>query len=149
MPQGKLEEMKKRIEAFAKANLTREDLIKKIGYCAEAKPEDISWQVYEELERFEPFGEANREPIFLLKRVNVLSIDKVGKDNGSGSGKKHLRLWLDISGTKRKAMGFFMGERGDELSLGESIDMLFNLAIDEWNGSRELMLRVLDFRRTE
>lgn len=143
--QEKLEEMKERIEEFAKANLKEEDFVKKIEYCAETKSEDISWQTYEELERFEPFGEANREPVFLLSDAKIVNIDRVGKDNGKGNGKKHLRLLLDIQGTKRKAMGFFMGERAEELSAEGSIDILFNFAIDEWNGNRELMLRVVDF----
>ncbi len=146
VPQDKLEEMKKRVEEFANYNLKEGDFVKKVEYCAEASRGDISWQVYEEVERFEPFGEANREPVFLLKEAKIVSIDKVGKDNGSGNGKKHLRLLLDVSGTKRKAMAFGMGERADELSAGESIDILFNFAIDEWNGNRELMLRVVDFK---
>jgi len=143
--QEKLEEMKVRIEEFAKANLKEGDFVKKIEYCAETKPEDISWQTYEELERFEPFGEANREPVFLLSDAKIVNIDRVGKNNGNGNGKKHLRLLLDFSGTKRKAMGFFMGERADELLAGGSIDILFSFAIDEWNGNRELMLRIVDF----
>ncbi len=147
VPQNKLKEMKKRIEEFANQNLKEEDFVKKVEYCAEASPVDISWQVYEEVERFEPFGEANREPIFLLRGARVVRIDLVGKDNGNGNGKKHLRLLLNISGTKRKAMAFGMGERADELPAGGSIDILFNFAIDEWNGNRELMLRVVDFRK--
>ena len=60
---------------------------------------------------------------------------------------KHLRILLDISGTKRKAMGFFMGERGNEVKAGDIIDILFNFEIDEWNGNRELMLRLVDFKK--
>lgn len=146
VPQEKLEEMKKRVEEFANANLKEEDFVRKVEYCAQAHPADITWQVYEELERFEPFGEANKEPLFLLRDAKIVSFEKVGKDNGNGNGKKHLRLLIDISGTKRKAMGFSMGERADELSAGGSIDILFNFAIDEWNGNRELMLRIVDFK---
>ncbi len=148
----KLEEMKKRIEDFAKANLKEKDFIKKVEYCAEAKPEDISWEVYEELDRFEPFGEANREPIFLLKNIRVSSIDTVGKGTTNGNG-RHLRFQLSVDttyntqGLSTKAMGFGMGERVVELAVGDRIDVLFNLAIDEWNGNRELMLRVVDFRK--
>jgi len=139
--QEKLEEMKERIEKFARENLKEEDFIKKIEYCAEARPEDISWEVYEEIERFEPFGEANREPVFLLKGASVLSIEILG------NGKKHLRIFLDIDGKSKKAMGFGMGERSDEVKRGDRIDLLFNLAVDEWNGNRDLMLRVVDFKR--
>jgi single-stranded-DNA-specific exonuclease len=147
VPLDKLEEMKKRIEEFAKKNLTEEDFVRKLEYCAEIEPKDISWQMYEEVEQFEPFGEANREPIFLLQGVKVVRADVVGKNNGNGNGKKHLRLLLDVLGAKRKAMAFGMGERVDELPAGGSIDILFSFAIDEWNGNRELMLRVVDFRK--
>lgn len=143
----KIEEMKKRIEDFARKNLKKEDFVKKTEYCAETKCEDMSWQVYEELERFEPFGEANREPVFLLRDAKVVNFEKVGKDNGNGNGKKHLRLLLDILGTKRKAMAFGMGDRGEEIKAGDKIDILFHFAIDEWNGNRELMLRIVDFRK--
>jgi single-stranded-DNA-specific exonuclease len=151
VPEVKLEEMRKRIEDFAKANLKEEDFVRKVEYCAEARSEDISWQVYEELERFEPFGEANREPMFLLRDAKIVNFEKVGKDNGNGNGKKHLRLRIMNyeSGIKKefKAMAFGMGERADELSAGDGINLLFNFAVDEWNGSRELMLRVVDFRK--
>ena len=36
-----------------------------------------------------------------------------------------------------------------EIKKGDEIDILFNFAIDEWNGSRELMLRIVDFRAPE
>ncbi|MBI1888894.1 MAG: hypothetical protein HYS15_03105 [Candidatus Spechtbacteria bacterium] len=144
--QDTLDEMKKRIEKFARANLKEENFFKKIEYCAEAHPKDISWQVYEELEQFEPFGEANKEPMFLLRDVKVVSFEKVGKDNGNGNGKKHLRLLLDISGNQKKAMAFHMGERKEEIASGGRLDILFHFAVDEWNGNRELMLRIADFK---
>lgn len=138
--QDKLDEMRERIEKFAKENLKEEDFVKKTEYCTEAKSQDISWETYEELERFEPFGEANREPLFLLRGASIINIEKVGNGNG------HLRFFLDIDGRKLKAMGFRMGDRLEELSGGGVIDILFNLALDEWNGNRELMLRIVDFR---
>lgn len=153
--QDKLEEMKNRIEDFARANLKEEDFIKKIEYCSEIQPRDISWVTYEELERFEPFGEANREPVFLLRNASVVNIDMIGKSNGNGNGKKHLRLRLEFPESYKvktknsiKAMAFCMGERAQELTLGDSIDILFNFGVDEWNGSRELMLRIVDFRKS-
>ena len=145
VPQEKLGEMKERVNKFAKENLKEEDFVKKTEYSMEVGPDDISWQVYEELERFEPFGEANREPVFLLRNANIVNMEKVGKDNGNG--KQHLRFLLDISGTKRKAMGFRMADRAEEFTVGDSIDILFNFAIDEWNGNRELMLRLVDFKK--
>ena len=146
VPQNKLEEMKSRIESFAKKNLTKESFVRHVEYSAEIAPQDVSWQIYEELERFEPFGEANREPVFLLRDTLVDSMGLVGKNNGNA--KKHLRLLLDVSGSKKKAMGFGMGSRIDELEVGASIDILFTFAIDEWNGKRELMLRLVDFRKS-
>ena len=140
-PIDKLDEMKERIEKFAKENLTKENFAKKVEYSAELKHEDISWQVYDEVERFEPFGEANREPIFLLRDSIISGFDILGADG------KHLRLMLDISGNKKKAMAFGIGSRAEELNIGDSIDILFSFAMDEWNGNRELMLRVTDFRK--
>ncbi len=140
-PIDKLDEMKGRIEKFAKENLTEEDFAKKVEYSAELKHEDISWQMYDEVERFEPFGEANREPIFLLRDSIISGFDILGAEG------KHLRLMLNILGNKKKAMAFGMGIRAEELNIGDSIDILFNFSIDEWNGNRELMIRVVDFRK--
>ena len=139
----KLEEVKNRIEEYAHKVLKKKDFVRKVEYSLEIMPEDISWQTYEELERFEPFGEANREPVFLLRGANVVKIEKVG--NGSG----HLRFFLSVGGKNFKAMGFRMGDKFEEVKQGDNMDVLFTFAIDEWNGNRELMLRLMDFRKSE
>jgi len=153
----RVEEMKKRIETLAKETLSEEDFVKRLEYDAELNFEDLSWQTHDEIQKFQPFGEGNREPVFLLKNVKILSVDVFSKSNrnnsrnsgGSGNGKKHLRIFVDIGGTRRKAMGFGIGDKGKDLKPGDSLDILFNFAIDEWNGTRDLMLKLVDFRLTE
>lgn len=154
-----VEEMKGRMEKFARKNLKEEDFIKSREYSLEVAPAEISWQIYEEIKRFEPFGEANREPIFLLSGANIVNIEKVGNGSTrsassgqvspSRGGNGHLRFFLDVEGKRFKAMGFRMGDKFDSVQRGDKIDVLFALAIDEWNGNRELMLRLADFRKSE
>lgn len=154
VPQEKLEEMKIRIEEFARQNLKDADFIQSVEYCLVLDSKDVNWETYEEIQQFEPFGEANREPVFLLQDVKIVNFEIVGKSNGGGNsmqngnnGKQHVRFILQLPQKSIKAMAFRMADRIEGLKAADTLDILCSFALDEWNGNRELMLRVVDFRK--
>lgn len=112
----------------------------------ELKPEDIGWQLYDWLDRFEPFGEKNPKPVFLMKNLSVRDIRTMGGDS------QHLRLVLEGGGKKFKAVGFGMGDWEKKLSskmMESKIDAAFELVVNEWNGTRNLELKLIDIKLYE
>ena len=140
----KFDELKKRFNAFARANLTKEQLQPLEMIDAEVNVSDITWEFFEDVEKFMPFGMANPQPKFISKAVEVVEVSTVGADN------QHLRL--SVKHDKqiiRKCIAFGKGKWMSKLAPGSKIDLVYNVEVNEWNGNRELQLKVIDLKLSE
>ena len=96
---------------------------------------------FEELEKFVPFGEDNPKPLFLAKDLTIVEMQNLGQDG------KHLRLMVrHNTPIIRKTIGFCFGSWCTKIKIGNKIDMLFEVDINEWNGNRELQLKIIDLK---
>jgi single-stranded-DNA-specific exonuclease len=125
---------------------------KKLLIDAEVKPEEIDWDLHAEIKRFEPFGQGNREPVFLTKNLTIREIKMVG------NGQKHLKFVFQVMKSPPEAdqslaekifEGIFWksGERFPEFKIGDKIEAVFCLRSNEWNGSRKLELNIIDIKK--
>ncbi|MFA5135584.1 MAG: single-stranded-DNA-specific exonuclease RecJ [Patescibacteria group bacterium] len=136
-----VELFKKRMYSIAERELTAEELTKHILIDCEASLEQLGWNVAEALEAFEPYGTGNERPRFVSYGLEVTDVQKVGKDG------KHLRLTVQQGGTVRKMIAFGFGDSiGEFLSPGDRVDAVYELSFNEWNGNRELQLKLIDIR---
>ena len=132
----------KATQDLAENQLTDSDLQPVIDVDTEVKLEEIDWELFENLEKFIPFGEGNRKPKFLAKDLTINELQTVGKDA------KHLRLMVKHNTEIiRKTIGFCFGNWCTRLKRGDTIDMVFELDVNEWNGNRELQLKIVDLKR--
>lgn len=135
---------KQKMEEIAEKKLKKADLVPQLRVDLLLKPDEINWNLWKNISSLEPFGEGNPEPVFLTKSLTVSTLSKVGKKGG------HLKLILaDARGKKFSAIGFRQGERIEEARPGEKIDVVFNLLVNEWQGSRNLELKILDFKKSD
>lgn len=139
----------KKLLEFAEENLNEEDMARVIDVEAELRPEEINMRNYNDIERMAPFGVDNFRPKFALMDLIVEDMRAVGKEQ------KHLQMSLrslsETSGGKEyifKCIGFNFGKAINQLRIGEHIDLVFEIISDEWNGFKNLKLRILDFRKT-
>lgn len=94
----------------ANCELTEEELIEKIFFDKEVPFAEMTEQVVRQLDFLEPFGEGNRQPVFAVQDVAVVSMSLCGKEN------QIARLQL------RNGMRVFRGvDFQCELHLGEAI----------------------------
>ena len=78
---------------------------------------------------------------FLLKDLEVVGLEAVGQ-NG-----KHLRIIVSQEdGEERKCIGFSFGDYYDRLKIGENIDLVCEPSFNEWNGTREIQLKIIDLK---
>ena len=108
---------------------------------ADVNLSDIDLALLEVLNKFEPFGQGNSKPLFLLKNLAVVSADFLGEK------KEHLRLRVKQSDYPRvfKAMSFWTADDWKESLLpGATFDAIAELGINEWNGSREMEIKIID-----
>jgi len=111
--------------------------------------EEISAHLYKELEKLQPFGVGNEEPVFLAKSL------RLSEKRDVGSGKNHAKLKLlgffkEGTGVKTlPAMLFNSKNKFDDISAGDNIDVVFSLEENIWNGTSEIFLKVIDFAKKD
>jgi single-stranded-DNA-specific exonuclease len=123
---------------FTAASVKTEDLVPRLSIDGEISLDDITWELFHSLEAFHPFGTGNPIPVFVSRQVRVAWLGTVGRDGG------HLKLRLQSqTGTLVEAIGFGLGEWMSKLSAGSTIDVVYEIHVNEWNGNRQLQIRIL------
>lgn len=123
--------------------LTDEVLSKKIIIDNEVEFKDITFDLLEEIIKFEPTGIGNPTPTFLTRGVNLLDARVVGSES------KHLLLSLEKDGYILSAIGFNMGDFFAYLSPEERLSVVYNIERDSWNGREGIRLKLKDIKRTK
>ncbi|MDD5489757.1 MAG: single-stranded-DNA-specific exonuclease RecJ [Candidatus Moranbacteria bacterium] len=117
---------------------------KRIQIDAEIKPQEIDWDIVSEIKKFEPFGEGNREPVFLARNLVVRESRQVG------NGQKHLKFVFGSDDSEKKSFeGIFFkgGERCSEFLVGSRISVVCNLRSNEWNGNHKIEMNIIDIKK--
>lgn len=91
------------------------------------------------LERLEPFGTDNPQPVFALLGVRVEKITPMGNGN-------HLRLTLEQDGASLQAVLFGVGPQAFPLEPGELADCGVALTVNTFNGTQRPQVRILSIR---
>ena len=104
---------------------------------AELQLEDLTLPLWNFVSSMEPFGEANREPIFVTFGAKPIDVRTVG------AGGKHLKLGFEIAGERVDSIGFGLGDR--PLGSG-SVDIVYQLRSDVWRGRIRHQLGLRDIR---
>lgn len=134
-----------KINQIACQKLKGIDLTPVLEVDAELKPADINWKLFDNLEKFEPFGKNNERPLWLIKNLEVVGVRVVG------NGSKHLKLELKSEELPKKifkAIGFGLaGNSNSDLAFGDKIDIVCEIIVDEWNGTRNLQFKIVDLKQ--
>lgn len=144
--QIKAENIDKFYEKFSgliEKKLAGQDLSPIVEADAEMHPEDVSWELLEQIKKMAPFGEGNEEPVFLMKGLLVEDFRLVG------NGSKHIKMGLRGKNGSPKifeTIGFSMGEKAVKIRAGSELDIMFSIQEDEWNGNKKIQLNLVDFK---
>ena len=101
------------------------------------EPSFISQRNFRILNRFEPFGPDNPEPIFRLNGVQLEAVRLIGSEG------KHLKArcyGFDL-------IGFGFGEAIEGTK--SKVDLLVTIGENNWNGKRQLQLQLKDLRESQ
>lgn len=140
----KFASFKERVVALAAAEFVGKDLTPSLHIDMELPLAGINWELENWLAKFEPHGMQNRPPLFVARNLTVVKADAIGAEG------KHLRLSVcQDEGKAHKCIAFSFGEWATELAVGDRIDAVFELSVNEWNGNRELQLKINDLTRTK
>ncbi len=137
LPTGNLPQLQKSLLEMATTQLAGVDLRPRVDIDAEVVLPDLTGDTFQAIQQLAPFGQGNPAPTFLSRRVDVVDRRTMGNDGG------HLRLTLKQGDTLWDAVAFGMGGRLADIT--SSLDVVYNLEIDQWGGEERLRLNILDF----
>ena len=91
------------------------------------------------IENLEPFGEGNQNPLFLLREC-LITTKKPLKDG------KYISVGIRFGGSEHRAVHFGSTYDAFPYSEGDTVDILANIAVNEYNERRNINILIKDMR---
>lgn len=138
--QSKFNEFAEKLEQKAKEAHT-EQIVPIISIDKEIQPKELTIELIEELGKLEPYGTSNTVPLFLIRNLKIDSIRTLVEG-------RHLKLTLLEGGNIISGIGFNLGSYADDFLLGDKIDVIGMLEINEFNNVKNIQINIKDIRKS-
>ena len=112
-----------------------------IDVDAEIKLSDMNVNLLKDIYSLKPYGQSNKEPLFVYKGLKVEAIRTLKED-------KHLKMTLRDGKFLFEALAFSQGERRDEIRIGYKIDIVCNVELNTFNTPKTMQFIVQDFKKS-
>ena len=133
------EDFKNEFEEYAKANIDTNSVLE-IKIDKEITGKELSIEEITQLDKLEPFGDSNEEPIFIFKGFKVTSIRTLSED-------KHIKMRLKGDNSiELDAIGFGLADVAKTYQIGDKVDVIGNLQINSFNGMDSIQINLKDIR---
>jgi single-stranded-DNA-specific exonuclease len=136
LPTSSIEDLRERLNAYAKKQLTELDFRPEIVLDFQIEPNDVNDHLVNTLDKMAPFGFGNPRPVAYLPKVELLNLRAIGK------AKEHLSGQI-ISGSSEALafVGFHQADYVKKLQAGESVDMAATIGVNRFRGRETLQLQ--------
>ena len=134
------EKFKKEFDEYVQ-NSHINDIIPIIKIDKEIDLRKINIQDIRDLKLLEPYGEANKMPLFLIKNMKIQSIRTLSEG-------KHIKLKLGIDNYIADAIGFNMGNIAEQYLIGDRVDVVGSLEIKDFGDNENIQINLKDIRKT-
>lgn len=130
--------LKKTKEIIENISLASDDEI--IEVDAELPENYLDENIIKLVDKFEPYGEKNRELNFFSKNLKIVDAISLGKTE-----RQHLKLTLDCGKCKFPAIFWGEGSRlNTEIKKGDNVNILYNIERNNFNGSNTTQMVLQD-----
>ncbi len=118
------------------------DIITIINIDKQVTYRDLSLDAVKDLEKLEPFGEANKAPLIAYKNLKIDSIRVLTEG-------KHMKLTLKTENNSIiNAIGFNLGYRAEEFLIGDKVDIVGMLEINSFNRFETVQFNLKDIMKS-
>jgi single-stranded-DNA-specific exonuclease len=140
MPLENVDAFIDRFEKVVAQTIAPEMEHQQVEVCTKISFDEITPDFWKMLNRFEPFGPYNRNPVFWAENVSDTGQSKLLENN-------HVKLSLRQAGSKVEmtGIGFGLGKAFEAVQ-GKPFGIIFNLREDEWQGRRTIKIYAKDMR---
>ncbi len=142
LPTDKIDDFRKSVNDFYKS-LKLKNQLEKLLPKVDIQLEDfspISLELFEKISLLEPFGNGNEEPTFAIKNAYVIARQEMGEQ------KQHLKLTL-TDGEREIKMLKFNAPKEFFAEIGEEVDVIFSIGLNEWQGQKNVEGQILHLER--
>ena len=137
----KFEDFKKVFQEYADSKDINE-IVPIINIDKLITEKELNLEAVRDLEKLEPFGEANKCPLIAYKNLKIDSIRVLTEG-------KHMKLTLKTEKNNIiTAMGFNMGYRAEEYLIGDKVDIVGTLEINAFNGNENIQFNLKDIMKS-
>ena len=140
LKKSEFEEFKTQFEEYAKScNIDK--IIPIINIDSELSLKNVDIDSVKSLNMLEPYGEANKTPLFLFKNLKIKAIRSLSEG-------KHLKLTLKDDNYMVDAIGFNIGNLVEEFLIDDKVDIVGTLDINSFNGMESVQIVLKDIRKS-
>ena len=139
---GNIDAFRKRINQYAHEQLTEDMLCISVEADCEVQMSELTLSLAQELDRLEPFGTSNPVPNFILRDATLLRVIPMG--NG-----KHSKLIVEKDGISMVAVWFGTESTSIPFEIGDRLDLMFQLNINEFQNVTTLQMIVQDVQLSQ
>ncbi|MBI2637043.1 MAG: single-stranded-DNA-specific exonuclease RecJ [Parcubacteria group bacterium] len=131
-----------KLNAIADAKLSEKDLVKSLDIDMELSLNQVDWELVLLLKKLEPHGVGNPVPKFISYGLRVADVFLMGQEG------QHMRIKLRQGGTLHQAVAFGFGQYfHGTLNQDDLIDVVYTIEVNEWNGRRDIQLKVVAIKK--
>ncbi|MBD3273469.1 single-stranded-DNA-specific exonuclease RecJ [Candidatus Dependentiae bacterium] len=133
--------LKVKLEELIKKEVDPKDLVPKLKVDAQLNISELNYSFLSEMEKLEPFGNQNEQPVFLLKDVTLQGQPQILKE-------RHVKSFIFSNGVIKPVIFFNRPELFSFFnSLGDrSFDLVAYISKNEWNNKINIELQGLDVK---
>lgn len=132
-----IDDFRKSINKLASDRLTLEDLLPSRDIDLELNLADLNEALVKELERLEPFGMANPEPLFYTRALKL-------KGEVQLLNRGTLKFWATDGVTASQVIAFGMSSLRESLLQAAYFDLIYTPKIDSWRQEESIILEAKD-----
>ena len=137
-----LPEFRQRMMEYAKKCFAGAEPEVVLDIDCELEGKDINLSFAEELGCLEPYGVSNPTPLFAMRNAIISDVTPVGMN-------RHIRLGIVKDSYAFVAMLFSTTPSEFGFTIGDEVDIAFNLDINEFNGVSSAQISIKDIRPSE
>ncbi|MFA5259764.1 MAG: single-stranded-DNA-specific exonuclease RecJ [Candidatus Omnitrophota bacterium] len=134
-----IEKFTRSINEFAHRYISTRCLVPALDIDQELPLSSLNLCFLETIDRLEPYGEGNPEPLFCSRNLRVKSQPVV-------LGRETLKFWVTDGDVTVSAVGFGLAKYRDMVRFGTQIDLAYQPIIDDWNKTPVVQLKIKDLK---
>ena len=136
-----IEEFSKKFESVVSEELDGKEQEQIIDVDTQITSKNLNVSLIKDIYMLRPYGQSNKLPLFLYKDLKITAIRTLKED-------KHLKLTLKDNRVLIEALAFSQGDRRDELTIGDRIDVVCNVEINTFTTPKTIQLIIQDFKKS-